>query len=139
MSNKLQNFIIVRSIALFITPYIILYAIYIQLYGEVSAGGGFQAGVIFASCLIAIDLIHAELLKKYFSTSVLIITATIGISIYFVTGIISLIFNDNYLNYASLSSDSIVGQHRGIFTVELGIGLTVASVMHLIYSQLNNE
>ena len=55
----LKDFIITKTIITFIIPYILLYAIYIQLNGEISPGGGFQAGVIFASAIVAYDLLFS--------------------------------------------------------------------------------
>jgi multicomponent Na+:H+ antiporter subunit B len=63
----------------------------------------------------------------------------LGVFLYAVTGVISLIFNDNYLNYNSISSNDITGQHIGIFSIELGVGLTVSSIMCLIYLLLREE
>ena len=48
----LKEFIVIKFILSFIILYITLYAIYIQLNGEISPGGGFQAGVIFATGII---------------------------------------------------------------------------------------
>ncbi len=73
-------------------------------------------------------------MSKYFSNNILLIIGILGVFIYASVGIISFIFNDNYLNYYSLSVDKIKGQHLGIFLVEIGVGFTVASVMCLIYS-----
>jgi len=39
----------------------------------------------------------------------------------------------NFLDYDALSSDPIAGQHLGILLVELGVGITVASVMMIIF------
>jgi hypothetical protein len=33
----------------------------------------------------------------------------------------------------SLITDQLTGQHVGIFSIEIGVGLTVASIMCLIY------
>lgn len=138
----LKNFIILKKIILFIIPYIILYAIYIQLNGETSPGGGFQAGVIFASGIIALDLIKGQKeTKKFFSTKALCICGVLGVLIYATTGIISFFFDDNYLNYYSIAktpvtSNLLKAQHIGIFSIELGVGLTVASIMYLIYLSL---
>lgn len=130
----LKDFLIIKNVTLFILPYICLYGFYIQLNGEVSPGGGFQAGVIFASAIIGFDLIYGKTLtSEYFSTNLLIIIATLGVLIYAGTGLVSLIFNDNYLNYYSLASDKHFAQSIGIFTIEIGVGLTVASIMCLIY------
>lgn len=136
----LKEFIILRKITLFILPFIILYAFYIQINGEVSPGGGFQAGVIFASSIIAFDLISDKNdIKRIFSINILTLCSILGVAIYSSIGVISLIFNDNYLNYSSIATDKILGQHIGIFTIELGVGITVAAVMCLIYFCLGNN
>ncbi len=130
----LKDFIIIKHLTLFIIPYIFLYGLYIQVNGEVSPGGGFQSGVIFASAIIAFDLAHGQFkLKKYLSIELLITIATIGVLIYAITGMVSILFNDNYLNYSSLLNNNLAAQHLGIFVIELGVGLCVAAIMCLIY------
>ena len=133
----LKNFKIVNTIVPFIIPYTILYAIYIQLNGEVSPGGGFQAGVIFASSIIAYDLVFDKV--RIFSINSLIICSTLGVGLYAGVGTVSLFFNDNYLNYNSIADNNVAGQHIGIFLIELGVGLTVSSVMYLVYSLLRKD
>ena len=112
----LRKFKPIKTIIPFIIPYIILYSIYIQLNGEVSPGGGFQAGAIFVTGIIAYDLIFCS--QKPTDHSLhdgLIICAVLGVTLYASTGAISLIFNDNYLDYSSISDNAIAGQHIGIF------------------------
>ncbi len=136
----LKEFNIIKIILPFIVPYIILYAIYIQLNGEVSPGGGFQAGVIFATGIIAYDLVFGqEALKKRFSIKGLTICGILGVFIYAGTGVIALIRGAEFLNYSALLKDDIAGQHLGIFMIEIGVGLTVSSIMCLIYSLLREE
>lgn len=141
----LKYFSILKIVVSFIIPYLILYAIYIQLNGEVSPGGGFQAGVIFASGIIAFDLINGT--KKtceFFSQKALIICGIFGILIYASTGLVSFLFDDNYLNYNSIAkipwvNNPLTGQHIGIFFIEIGVGLTVSSIMCLIYLVLKED
>ncbi|XVN44451.1 MAG: DUF4040 domain-containing protein [Rickettsia hoogstraalii] len=137
----LKAYPIIKYITSFIIPYIILYSIYIQLNGESSPGGGFQAGVIFASSLVAYDLVYGNRkLSRYFPPNVLICIAVLGVAIYAIVGTISLFFNDNYLNYYSLTNfinDKLLAQHIAIVIVEIGIGLTVAAIMYLIYNVFN--
>ncbi|QQV74820.1 hypothetical protein H6P87_00361 [Rickettsia tillamookensis] len=138
----LKAYPIIKYITSFIIPYIILYSIYIQLNGESSPGGGFQAGVIFASSLIAYDLVYGNRkLSRYFPPNVLICIAVLGVAIYAIVGTISFFFNDNYLNYYSLTNfinDKLLAQHIAIVIVEIGIGLTVSAIMYLIYNVFNN-
>lgn len=137
----LKNFVILKTILGFIIAYITLYAVYIQLNGEDSPGGGFQAGVILATALIAFDLISEtkHKLRNYLSADNLLICSCLGVMIYAGTGVISFFSDDYYLNYNSISSDPIAGQHLGIFMIEIGVGLTVASTMYLIYSLLRKN
>jgi multicomponent Na+:H+ antiporter subunit B len=141
----LKYFSVLKTVVSFIIPYLILYAIYIQLNGEVSPGGGFQAGVIFASGIIAFDLLNGS--KKtceFFSEKALIICGIFGVLIYASTGLVSFLFNDNYLNYNSIAkttwiNNPLTGQHIGIFFIEIGVGLTVSSIMCLIYLVLKED
>lgn len=141
----LKYFSVLKTVVSFIIPYLILYAIYIQLNGEVSPGGGFQAGVIFASGIIAFDLLNGS--KKtceIFSEKALIICGIFGVLIYASTGLVSFLFNDNYLNYNSIAktpwvNHPLTGQHIGIFFIEIGVGLTVSSIMCLIYLVLKED
>jgi multicomponent Na+:H+ antiporter subunit B len=141
----LKYFSVLKTVVSFIIPYLILYAIYIQLNGEVSPGGGFQAGVIFASGIIAFDLLNGS--KKtceFFSEKALIICGILGVLIYASTGLVSFLFDDNYLNYNSIAktpwvNHPLTGQHIGIFFIEIGVGLTVSSIMCLIYLVLKED
>ncbi|GAB4163741.1 MAG: hypothetical protein Tsb006_2980 [Rickettsiaceae bacterium] len=136
----LKDFLIIKLISSFIIPYITLYAIYIQLNGEVSPGGGFQAGVIFATGIISYELIFGKgKFLQAISVKSLTVCGILGVIIYGTTGAVSLVFNDNYLDYSSLAKTAVAGQHLGIFLIELGVGLTVSSVMCLIYTLLRED
>ena len=56
-----------------------------------------------------------------------------GVLIYAGTGVAGLLLGHNYLDYSPLAQDPEQGQHYGILIVELGVGITVASVMIAIY------
>ncbi len=137
----LKSFIILKQVISFIIPYVILYAIYIQLNGEYSPGGGFQAGVIFASAIIGFNLINDPgMVYKYFPEKSLIIVGALGVLIYSGCGLFSFIYDDNYLNYGSIVKDNaLLGQHIGIFVIEIGVGLNVSAIMCLIYLSLNEQ
>ena len=48
-------------------------------------------------------------------------------------GVGGMIMGGNFLDYFVLDPDSVHGQHRGIFWVELGVALTVCGVMLKIF------
>ena len=53
----MNHLVVPRVVAKLMIPYILLYALYVQFHGDYSPGGGFQAGVIFASAVILYTLI----------------------------------------------------------------------------------
>lgn len=121
---------IFRLITKFILPYILLFAFYIQLNGESSSGGGFQAGSIIASAAVALHMINN---KNLLTLETLIKLSSVGVLLYLALGCASLFFGYNYLNYSYLSANKHLAQSLGIFIIELGIAVTVSSVMLLIY------
>ncbi|MEM6985576.1 MAG: cation:proton antiporter, partial [Pseudomonadota bacterium] len=52
---------------------------------------------------------------------------------YIGTGIVSMFLGANFLDYDVLAHDPLHGQHYGILAVELGVGITVASVMIVLF------
>lgn len=125
---------IIKIVTIFILPYLAIFAFYIQVNGEVSPGGGFQAGALFASSLIAYKL-HFS--KKIFSHTELVILGAIGVLIYATTGILSMISNSYYLDYSSISYITNP-QKNAIAIVELGVGITVTSILLLIYDIISD-
>ena len=64
---------------------------------------------------------------------VLRIFASLGVLIYAGTGFTTLLLGSNFLNYSALADNPTAGQHLGILVIELGVGITVASVMLIIF------
>ena len=61
------------------------------------------------------------------------ILAASGLLLYAGVGVTSMFLGANFLDYNVLAHDPLHGQHWGIFWVELGVGLTVTSVMLSIF------
>lgn len=118
-----------------ILPIIILFSLYIQMHGEVSPGGGFQAGAMFGLSLILYSLGYDN---KFFSVEKLKNYAVIGISIYLFTGLICVLLDTEFLNYKLLLENKLFAQQLGIILVELGVGITVSAIMLLIYFCLDH-
>ena len=125
---------VLRVVAALLIPVILLFALYVQFHGDYSPGGGFQAGVIFAAAIILYALVFGlEDAMDVLPPGVLQVTAPLGVLIYAGVGIDTMILGGNFLDYNQLAHDPVHGQHLGILLVEAGVGITVASVMLLLY------
>ena len=126
--------LILRVIAKLLIPIIILYALYVQFHGDFGPGGGFQAGVIFSVGFILYAMVYGlETAERVMPESVLRLLASLGVLIYAGTGVATLLLGGNFLDYNVLAANPIAGQHIGILVIELGVGITVSSVMLLIF------
>ena len=126
--------LILKVVSKFLIPLIMLFALYVQFHGDFGPGGGFQAGVIFSAAFILYTIVFGlDAAKIIIPPGVLKVLASLGVLIYAGTGIAGLILGGNYLEYGVLASDKLAGQHIGILVIELGVGITVASVMMIIF------
>ena len=129
-----EQHLILRIVTKMLIPFILLFALYVQFHGDFGPGGGFQAGVIFASAIFLYALLFGlSTARRVINQSLIQLVAAIGILLYGCVGIVSLFNGANFLDYNVLSSDPIAGQHMGILLIELGVGLTVACVMIMIF------
>ena len=125
---------ILRVIAKFMIPYILLFALYVQFHGDFGPGGGFQAGVIFAAGFILYSLIFGiENGRKVMPPWLRRALLSIGVIIFGGTGLFGLILGGNFLDYNVLLENPVAGQHLGILLVELGVGITVSATMITIF------
>ena len=134
MIPNLQHKTILRVVSKFLIPFILLFALYVQWHGDYGPGGGFQAGVIFASGFILYTLIFGVTrVRKVIPSWVTRLTLALGVLIYSGVGIATIIRGGNFLDYNVLSENAIQGQHIGILLVEFGVGVTVFSAMVTIF------
>ena len=116
-------------------PLILLFALYVQFHGDYGPGGGFQAGVIFGAGFILHALIYGlDNARRLMPPWVLRIGVSLGVLIYAGVGLLGPLLGGQYLDYGVLDPrDPAHGQHLGILLVELGVGITVSSVMVTIF------
>jgi len=135
MDTQIQPYnLVLRIGAKMLIPLILVFALYVQFHGESGPGGGFQAGVIFAAAFILYALVFGmDAVRAVAQEEVLRVLAALGVLLYYGVGIAALFAGGNFLDYDVLAQDGISGQHLGIFLIELGIGITVATIMVIIF------
>jgi multicomponent Na+:H+ antiporter subunit B len=130
----IRRLVVLRVMAKLFFPLILLFALYVLFHGDYGPGGGFQAGVIFATGFIlyalAFGLGNAQ---RVIPHQLLCIMAAVGVLIYAAVGIESMLLGGKFLEYRVLATDPVTGQHLGIMLIELGVGITVAALVLIIY------
>ena len=120
-----------------IEPVILIYAIYVLFHGEVSLGGGFQAGALIGMVYL-LDGMFASREKKIFTFSKFDAMAIAGTGpfIYALCGILTLIGGGVFLEYAKfpLPIEEAELHSVGILMVEIGV---TVGVMCTIITILN--
>ena len=136
MASKTDHHVILRVVAKPLIPIIALFALYVQFHGDYSPGGGFQAGVIIAVAIILYSLIFGiapamRAVPPAFARGL----AGVGFLLFAGVGVWALMMGGNFLDYDALHPDQShhAGQHYGILLVELGVLITVTSVMLAIF------
>ena len=126
--------IIIKAVSQKLIPLILLFALYVQFHGDFGPGGGFQAGAIFSAGFILYSLIVGfDKLISTVSARLLELISVTGVLLYIGVGFLCMVKGGEFLNYSVLGNTQVAGQHLGILLVELGVFLTVFSVLLLIF------
>jgi multicomponent Na+:H+ antiporter subunit B len=130
----MRHDLVLRVVAKLLIPFILLFALYVQFHGELGPGGGFQAGVILAAAVIFYGLIFGLAdARKLVPEPLVESMMALGVLIYGGVGVAGLLLGGQYLDYFVLDPNPVLGQHRGIFWVEVGVAVTVSGVMLKIF------
>jgi multicomponent Na+:H+ antiporter subunit B len=119
-------------------PMILILAFSVQFHGDLSPGGGFQAGVLVATAVIlnalvfglpdAIEALPPRLVRS---------TAALGVLVYGGAGVASLLNGGALLDYDFIAPAGLapakLSQFTGILIIELGVLLTVSATMISIF------
>ena len=126
--------VVVRVGAKVLTPFIIMFALYVHFHGDYSPGGGFQAGVILAAAFALLALVYGlDAVQRVLPPWFVRMCAALGVLIYAGVGVVTMLLGHNFLGYDALAHDARHGQHYGIMAVELGVLVTVFGVMVSVF------
>ncbi len=137
----LADYRVLRVLSGLLMPFILLFALYVLFHGDYGPGGGFQAGVIFASGFVLYGLVFGVHKAQRVLPRVALWTfIPLGVILFLGLGVVNMLLGGSFLDYDSLSPDDPkAGQHVGILIVESAIGITVAAVMTSIFFGFANR
>ncbi|MBS5334489.1 MAG: hypothetical protein DBY08_02075 [Clostridiales bacterium] len=116
-----------------VMPIILIYGIYVLFHGEVSLGGGFQAGALI-SCAYLLDRIipSFDIINRSSKEEAGLVIAASGTLLYVITGIIPMFNDGRFLEFGKLpfTWETIADLHAdGILMIEIGVTICVAGVI----------
>lgn len=139
-AQSMKQKVILREVADLLIAPVLIFALYVQWHGDFGPGGGFQAGVIFASAVVLYALIYGIVpAQQIIPPHKLAYFPALGMLLYAAVGVVAMLRGGNFLDYGALLADKHDGQHYGILIIELGIGITVAAVMINIFYSLSER
>jgi multicomponent Na+:H+ antiporter subunit B len=131
---------IILTVSGVVSPFIMLFGLYVVFHGHYSPGGGFQGGTLLAAALLLIRLAAGfDIAQLQFKRILGTPLGSIGVLVYFGTGFLAMISGGEFLNYGFLPFAGVTGaglRSLGILMVEIGVGLAVMAILVAIYDDL---
>ncbi|MGF6375884.1 multicomponent Na+:H+ antiporter subunit B [Clostridiales Family XIII bacterium PM5-7] len=122
-----------KVIMAMIIPIVLLYAAYAFFHGEVSLGGGFQAGTLIALSYVLYTLVtDREVSGIHLTQPIVIGIGAIGVLLYGFTGLLPLFFGGKFLEYTKLpfAAEETAQRHSmGIMFIEIGVAICVMAAI----------
>jgi multicomponent Na+:H+ antiporter subunit B len=123
-----------------LTPFLLTFSAYVAVHGHTSPGGGFQAGAALGSGLILIRLVGGPGTWGL-SREAALRLACAGCLAYAWIGWLSLAYGAPAFDYSALPlpAEGAARRALGSLGIELGVLVTVSSVMVLIFDSLSSR
>ncbi|QFG24605.1 DUF4040 domain-containing protein [Actinomadura sp. WMMB 499] len=131
----LSEYLVLRVASKILLPFVFIFAFYILFHGDYGPGGGFQAGVIFASGFVLYGLVFGvKRVERVMPWPVMLALVPVGVLLYAGVGVLNMALGGSFLDYGTLVPDHPKdGEHYGILLIETGVGITVAAVLIAIF------
>ena len=132
--------VIVRTVAGWLKGFILLYGIYVVLYGHMTPGGGFAGGVVIACGMILLTLAGGERQGfSYFPRSAASVLSSVGVLMFLALAWMGMWGGGVFFRHFIETSESawFTLLSGGTVTLaEFGLGLMVASAIFLVFTVL---
>ena len=123
---------IVRTTTKLVSPFLVTYAAYLMVYGHLSPGGGFQAGVILAVSVILLITSHGyKKVRKRFKFKEVGIIESVSAVFLVSLGLIGIVFGGffyNFINggrFGSVISGGIIPPFNIAIALKVGAAYTL--------------
>lgn len=117
-----------------LSPFIILFGLYLITYGHLSPGGGFQGGVALASGVVLLLMCQGpDIIHKYFPLKNINLTEAAGYLAFIIAGLAGMAAGTGFLsNFLPVSGKQELPGAGVIFFLNIIIGLKVGAGITLV-------
>lgn len=137
----MNNQVTISSVCKIMIPFIQVFGLYVIAHGEIGPGGGFQGGVIIGASIILLVIVFGlKEGRKRLSERAASLLAPGGVLLYAGIGLISMLMGGSFLEYSKLPLGSEYWAiHLGVYGIEIGVGITVAVGMMIIFFEMADK
>ncbi|MDD5773002.1 MAG: MnhB domain-containing protein [bacterium] len=126
-------------------PFILMFGLYIIFRGHLSAGGGFQGGVIIGAGFIIYTIVFgSEKAGRYIPEGILTIMNSLGMSIFVCFGLLGIITGYNFLTnkiagIPPMGQAGVLLSSGTLLWINIGIGMNVSgAIIRIFYAFQKN-
>ena len=124
-----------------LTPFLMLYGVYVLVHGHYGPGGGFQAGALLGLAVVLVQMVQGPRSEWRIGMSGGLILACTGALIYLAIGLASFFWGGNFLDYGVLPIAPTAPEARalGILGIEAGVTMGVMGVTIIMFDLLTRD
>lgn len=123
---------VMRVIGALVTPFVLMFGIYVTAHGHYGPGGGFAGGVIMAVAVVVVRMVLPTAIShRLFPPGLALWLMIGGVGLFMAIGVVTLLVNGQFLDYNAidLPLESARERYYGILGVEVGVALAVMGAM----------
>lgn len=132
--------VVVRVVCALLSPFILIFGLYVVAHGHYGPGGGFAGGVFLAVAAILPRLtLDEDLAYRIVPVTMGPLMGGIGMLLFLSCGVLPMAFGGAFLDYAAVEIAAMEAarvRYLGILIVEIGVGLAVFGAMVTIFDVL---
>jgi len=135
--------VVVRVVCALLSPFILMFGLYVVAHGHYGPGGGFAGGVFIAVGAILPRLtLPEELAYRLVPPAVGPLAGGVGLLLFLLVGTLPLLVGGAFLDYGAVEIAGMEAsrvRYLGILVVEAAVGLAVFGAMVLIVDVLTGK
>lgn len=129
-----ESVVVTKTVRL-VAPFVFAFGLFTMFHGANSVGGGFQGGVVVASVIVTLAFAFGvDQTGRWLNRTLLTGSAVVGVVVFAVVGAGSVLAGGALFGFTAYPGEK--GALYAIEAVELGIGVTVAATIVVLFFEI---